>query len=137
MSIQSVAWLATVPLYLDVTVPQGGRVTLDVPADRNACCYVFEGGGEIGAGEPDGTPRAVSAGELAVLEEGSRMTLVGDAEPMRLLLVAKPVGEPVARCGPFVMTTQNEIRQAIDDFRSGALTQDSPNPPRPRTTRAR
>ena len=96
---------------------------LDVTADRNACCYVFEGGGEIGAGEPDGTPRAVRAGELAVLGEGSRVTLVWDAEPMRLLLLAaKPLGEPVARYGPFVVTTQDEIRQAIDDFRSGTLT---------------
>ena len=56
-------------------------------------------------------------------ERGSRVTLVWDAEPMRLLLLAaKPLGEPVARYGPFVVTTQDEIRQAIDDFRSGTLT---------------
>ena len=118
-----VSGVATAPLHLDVTVPQGGQMTLNVPADRNACCYVFEGGGEIGAGEPDGNSQAVRAGELAVLGEGSRVTLVGDAEPMHLLLLAtKPIWEPVARYGPFVMTTQDEIRQAIDDFRSGALT---------------
>ena len=115
--------VATDPTYLDVTVPAGGVVTLPVPADRNACCYVFEGDGTIGACD-DRAGESVQPGELAVLAEGDRVTLTGGAAPLRLLLLAaKPIGEQVARYGPFVMTTQDEIRQAIDDFRAGRFSE--------------
>jgi redox-sensitive bicupin YhaK (pirin superfamily) len=57
---------------------------------------------------------------MGVLSQGDRVTLRTGDEPARAILVAgKPLGEPVAKYGPFVMNTEAEIRQAIDDFRAG------------------
>jgi redox-sensitive bicupin YhaK (pirin superfamily) len=62
----------------------------------------------------------VVAGELAVLGPGDEVRLTGRADRTRLILVAgRPLREPVARYGPFVMNTQAELRQAFEDFQAG------------------
>jgi redox-sensitive bicupin YhaK (pirin superfamily) len=104
-------------LYFDLTVAPGGNLELDVPAEFNVAVYVYEGSPRIGgdAPAPDGT--------FAVLGAGDRITIACDAGapgPARaLVLGGTPLREPVARYGPFVMNTDAEIRQAIDDFRNG------------------
>jgi redox-sensitive bicupin YhaK (pirin superfamily) len=104
-------------LYFDVTLQPGGQVDLDVPADFNVAVYVFEGVMRIAdaTDAPDGT--------FAVLGAGDRLRLACDATaaaPARaLVLGGTPLREPVARYGPFVMNSEAEIRQAIDDFRNG------------------
>ena len=103
---------ATEPLYLDLAIPQGSAVRVPVPVGHNAFAYVFEGAAEIG-----GTSVPKSA--LAVLGPGDGVTLRADAAARLLLVAGKPLAEPVARYGPFVMTTEAEIRQAIRDFQSG------------------
>ena len=121
-----VTGVATEPTYLDVTVPVGRRAQLEIPDGRNAFCYTFEGEGEIGDAT-EGAAQTVRAGELAVLGEGSHVTLGSRTVPLRLLLLAaQPIGEPVARYGPFVMTSHDEIRQAIDDFRNGRFARQTP-----------
>lgn len=104
-------------LYFDVTVHPGGRVTLDVPRDYNVAVYVYDGAGFI-AGEPDASP----SGTFAMLGAGDQVALACATDataPLRaLVLGGTPIGEPVARYGPFVMNTEAEVRQAVDDFRN-------------------
>ncbi len=103
----------TAPLYLDVVLEAGGRATLPVPEAHNAFVYVYEGAVVIG-----GT--RVPAGTLGVLRLGDHVTLEAGATPARAILVAgKPLREPVAKYGPFVMNTPEEIHQAVADFRAG------------------
>jgi hypothetical protein len=109
--------IATSPLYLDVRVPAGRSYEHPVPPEHNALVYVYEGAGEVGG-------ERIESRELAVLsrdgEEGVR--LVATDRPMRaLLLAAKPLDEPMARYGPFVMNTRAEIEQAFEDYRRGTF----------------
>ena len=109
--------VATEPLYVNVALEPGVRYALDVPAAHHAFAYVFEGQVEVG---PPGDARTLHRGELGVLGAGARVELGGGAHGGRLILVAgKPLHEPVARYGPFVMNTEAEIHQAFADFRAG------------------
>jgi quercetin 2,3-dioxygenase len=111
--------IATSPLYLDVTVPAGGRFDQPVPAGMTAACYVFDGTAAIGG---EGA-RTVPAGSLAVLADGDSVAVSAPSGAARfLLLAARPLREPIARYGPFVMTTRDEVAQAFRDFQSGTLT---------------
>ncbi len=108
-----VSGIATAPTYLDVALPAGASASFDLPAGQSAFAYPFEGEADIGN-------RLVPRGTLAVLGAGSRLVLATKAAPARVLLVAgQPLGEPVARYGPFVMNTQAQIRQAIADYQAG------------------
>jgi redox-sensitive bicupin YhaK (pirin superfamily) len=107
--------IVTEPLLLDIAVPAGARVAVPLPAGHNVFAYVFEGEAEIG--EP-GT--LIPRGSAAVLGAGDAALVRGGAPGGRVLLAAaRPLGEPVARYGPFVMTTQQQIREAIADFQAG------------------
>jgi hypothetical protein len=108
-----VSAVATDPLYLDVALPAGASLDVPLPAEDNAFAYVFEGAATI-AGEK------VARGELAVLGRGERFEVEADADGARLVLIAgRPLNEPVAKYGPFVMNTADEIRQAVYDYQSG------------------
>ena len=112
-----VAGIATEPLYLDLQLPAGAAFTQGIPARHNAFCYVYEGSVQVG-----GLARDVAAGHLALLGPGQAVRLAAGAAPGRALLVAGlPLEEPIARYGPFVMNTRQEIQQALDDFREGRL----------------
>ena len=104
---------ATEPLYLDIGLTAGAVFEQPVPEGHNAFAYVYEG--EIAcAGD------TVGKGELLVFGDGDGVRFAGTAAASRLILVAgKPLREPVARHGPFVMNTQEEIAQAVQDFRAG------------------
>lgn len=107
-------------VYQHWTLRPGARVVQPVPADQRAMVYVFDGIARIGPAS-----RSVRAGQLAALGDGDAVELavgVDAAVPAELLLLAgRPLGEPVARWGPFVMNTQQEIEQAIADFRAGRM----------------
>jgi quercetin 2,3-dioxygenase len=106
---------ATAPLYLDVALPAGASFAVDVPAAQTAFLYVYEGSVQVG-GTTVGTSR------LATLSHGARIEFAALGAPARVLVVAAtPLGEPVARYGPFVMTTPDEIEQALEDYRAGRL----------------
>lgn len=107
--------VATQPLYLDARLEAKRRVQVPVPESHNAFVYVYEGELAI-----DG--RQVSRGDLAVLSEGSEVGAAAGVAAARFILVAgKPLKEPVARYGPFVMNSREEIQQAMRDFSEGRL----------------
>jgi redox-sensitive bicupin YhaK (pirin superfamily) len=104
------------PTYLDVTVPLGVTARFPIPAGQTAFAYLFEGAGQIGGQEVDEAP------QLLVLGEGDMMEAAGSYTALRFLLVmGYPLHEPIARYGPFVMNTQEEIRQALQDLRNGTF----------------
>jgi len=113
----AVRGIATSPLYLDVGVPESKKVAQAIPATHNALAYVFEGEGVIGG-------KLVGEGQLAVLSRGEseKVELVTTERAMRLILVAaRPLDEPVARYGPFVMNTREEIHRAFEDYQKGTF----------------
>ncbi len=112
--------IVTRPLYLDVRMNTGARVSLDVATGHNAFAYVYEG--RVAFDDGSGGTQDVGAGQLAVLSDGDAVTATATGSPARfLLLAARPLGEPIARYGPFVMNTREELVQAAEDYRSGRL----------------
>lgn len=106
--------VATEPLYLDIALNAGVALEVPVPQGHNAFAYVFEGEHARVAGE------TLARSELAVFSDGESVQLEAGDTPVRILLVAgKPLREPVARYGPFVMNTKQEILEAVDDLRAG------------------
>jgi redox-sensitive bicupin YhaK (pirin superfamily) len=103
------------PTMLDLTL-DGPRIELELPTGHAAFAYVLEGDAQIGA-----TSTPVGQGHIAVLGEGTGVTLAGRAR--MLLLAGRPIGEPVARRGPFVMNTEAELDQAVLDYRTGRLVE--------------
>jgi redox-sensitive bicupin YhaK (pirin superfamily) len=109
-----VSGVATAPIYLDLAVQPGATITVPLPEGHSAFAYVFEGEAAQVAGE------SLARSELAVLTRGESVSIAGGATPARVLLVAgQPLKEPVARYGPFVMNTTEQIHEAIADFRAG------------------
>lgn len=108
--------VATAPVLLDVRFDRAGTLEHALPPGHNAFVYVYEG--ELAIGE-SGT--RVQRGNIAVLGAGDVARLVADAPGKALLLAGRPIEEPVARYGPFVMNTREELEQAFADYRSGAL----------------
>lgn len=107
----------TEPIYLDIHLPAGASFSTAIPATHNAFIYTYRGSTTVG----DTEVRAQLMGVLSNIQTADGVT-VSAAEPTRLILVAgKPLNEPIVQYGPFVMNTQEEIHQALDDFRSGRL----------------
>jgi redox-sensitive bicupin YhaK (pirin superfamily) len=106
-------------VYQDWSVAEGADVTVTVPRDHQALVYLFEGSVQVG-GADGGRP--VSDGQMALLGSGDAVRFRGVAGGGRLLLLAGvPLGEPVARYGPFVMNNEAEIVQAMQDYQSGRM----------------
>jgi redox-sensitive bicupin YhaK (pirin superfamily) len=108
---------ATAPLYLDVHMPAGASFAQTLPADHNVFVYVYRGAIRIAG-------MAVPSQRMAILNnDGHSDGLVIEAttDAKCLVIGGKPLNEPIAQYGPFVMNTQAEIRQAIEDFRAGRL----------------
>jgi redox-sensitive bicupin YhaK (pirin superfamily) len=101
------------PVYMDVTVPAGEVFDQSVGAGDSAFLFVIDGGLTIGRQGGQLGHRM-----LGILGEGDSVSIKAGTDGARFLLIAgQPIGEPVARGGPFVMNTREEITQAFDDFR--------------------
>jgi quercetin 2,3-dioxygenase len=113
-AVGPVSGIVTAPIYLDIAVDAGAGVDIPLPEGHHAFAYVFDGTDAQVAGEK------LSRSELAVLSKGGSVRIAGRENPARVLLVAgQPLQEPVARYGPFVMNTPEQIHEAIADFRAG------------------
>ncbi len=107
--------IATAPAMFDVALPAGGEAMLPVPANHAVFLYPFEGAITVA-----GSRERVIHRQLAILGEGDAVRVAAVDGQARVLLVAgKPLNEPVARYGPFVMNTAQEIRQAAIDYQAG------------------
>ena len=108
----------TEPLYLDIELAANATFEQLLPPGHNAFIYVFRG--QVLVDES-----CVAQSRMAILAnnpdaDGVRIVA---AQPSRLILIAgRPLNEPIAQYGPFVMNTQDELRQAVEDFRSGSFT---------------
>ena len=112
-----VAGIAADPSYLDVFIPPQTVFNHSLPADHTAFAYVFEGEAEFG--DAASSRHRVSQTKLVVWGEGDYIEASTGDDSVRFLLVsARPLGEPVARYGPFVMNTKEEIEQALADLRN-------------------
>jgi quercetin 2,3-dioxygenase len=104
---------ATDARYFDVELPAGAQFDEPLPAEHAAFIVVYEGGVEV-----QGAP--VDALALAQLGAGDALQVRAKDEGARLLVIAgRPLAEPVAWMGPFVMTTQAELAQAVEDYQAG------------------
>jgi len=103
----------TEPLFLDVHLPAGASFQAAIPGTHNAFIYVYQG--EVVVGDTQVGSR--SMGILSTGADGVTLTAATDAR--LILLAGRPLNEPIVQYGPFVMNTQEEIHQALDDFRSG------------------
>jgi quercetin 2,3-dioxygenase len=102
------------PLYLDVTLPSNTGFEQAVEIGANAFLFVIEGDLAVGPGK-----HPLARRNLGVLGPGDRIAVTaGEAGARFLLIAAQPLNEPVARGGPFVMNTRDEVLQAFDDFRN-------------------
>ena len=102
------------PTYLDVTLPAGELFEQSLQESDNAFIFVIKG--EVNMGEQ---ARLLGKRRLGILSGGERVAITAGNSDSRFLLVAgQPLNEPVARGGPFVMNTQQEVLQAFEDFRN-------------------
>ena len=111
----------TEPLYLDVHFPDRDGVVLmqTIPSTHHAFLYVYRGGLEVVQSD---NHSAVPAQRMAILSNGGEgVVLRAQANTRAILIAGKPLHEPIAQYGPFVMNTREELAQAVDDFRAGLM----------------
>jgi redox-sensitive bicupin YhaK (pirin superfamily) len=116
-----VTGIAANPIYLDVFVPAHASFIQPIERGHTAFAYVFEGEAKFsGDDKEDGT--MISHLRLVVLGDGDYLKVTTGEIPVRFLLVSgKPLHEPIARYGPFVMNTQEEIKQTLRELREGTF----------------
>ncbi len=110
--------IVTDPIYADITLESGADLEVELSGDRNAFVYVYGGDAVFGSGGGMAVPGA----SLGVFSSGELVRGRAGDEGARLLLVAgRPLREPVAWGGPIVMNTQEEIEQALQEYREGTF----------------
>jgi redox-sensitive bicupin YhaK (pirin superfamily) len=105
------------PTLLDAKLAAGARFRHPLPGGHTAFAWMLDGEARFGR---RATP--VRAGQLAVLSRGTELEATAPSGGRFLLIAGAPIGEPVARRGPFVMNTDSELQQAFADYRAGTLT---------------
>jgi quercetin 2,3-dioxygenase len=104
------------PVYWDIHQQTDTVMKERVCLGHNAFIYVYTGSIQI-----EGSEQAISSGQLAVLSDGDSVVITAISDAKYLLIAGKPLNEPVARSGPFVMSSHQELKQAYIDYQSGNL----------------
>jgi len=107
--------VTTEPLYIDAHLDPGSQVSLPLASGHNAFVYVYDGSIAI----VGNSTKMIDRGEIALLGDGRQLAVKSDAGARLILVAGRPLNEPVARYGPFVMNTEDEIRQAVEDLQQG------------------
>jgi redox-sensitive bicupin YhaK (pirin superfamily) len=109
------------PLYMDVSLEPGAEFVLATPADHTAMAYLFEGRARMGHAENPGNE--VSAVRMVIFQGGDQFKArsADDSSARFMFFAGAPFGEQIVPYGPFVMNTEEEIRQALADLRSGTF----------------
>ncbi|SOZ37349.1 pirin family protein [Cupriavidus neocaledonicus] len=109
----------TEPVYLDVELPAGQAFAQALPAGHNAFIYVYRGEVSVGAGDDRAVVEAQRMGVLDNAGQSDGVIVRAETDARFLLIAGRPLNEPIAQYGPFVMNTQEQIYQTLADFRDG------------------
>jgi redox-sensitive bicupin YhaK (pirin superfamily) len=109
--------IAADPVFFDVSMPAGANHIESIPTTHNAFILILSGA--VRVRDAEGNTSNVASNQLAVLQEGNCVQLETDTESRFLLVAGRPMNEPIARHGPFVMNTSEEIEQAYRDYNDG------------------
>ena len=105
------------PIYWDVHQQSGANLQEDITLGHNAFVYVYQGA--INIDDKTDSAQPVTQGQLAVLSDGDSVSISATSDAKYILVSGKPLNEPVARSGPFVMNTREEINKAFYDYQMG------------------
>ena len=103
------------PIYFDVDIEKNKEFNFNLPLTHNSFIYLIKGEIKIG----DKNHKKIKDSTLILLTKGEKLKVKGVTISKFLLISGKPIGEPIARGGPFVMNTKEEILKAIKDYHSG------------------
>ena len=111
---------ATAPIYFDIHFAQAGEITLNLPTEHNAFIYTYRG--EISVGEAQAS-KPVGDTHMGILSNSGDGTvrLSSKTASKCILIAGKPLNEPIAQYGPFVMNTREELMQAFEDYQAGRI----------------
>ena len=107
------------PVYFDIELEKDKEFNFDIPSTHNSFVYLIEGEIKIG----NENHKKVKNSTLILLTKGEKLKVKGITKSKFLLISGKPIGEPIARGGPFVMNTKEEILKAVEDYHSGNFVQ--------------
>ena len=105
------------PVYLDIELKKDKKFNFELPSTHNSFIYLIKGEIKIGKHHH----QKVENSKLILLEKGSELKVFGSTDSKFLLIAGKPIGEQIARGGPFVMNTKQEILQAVEDYHKGTF----------------
>ena len=107
------------PIYFDIEIKKDKDFNFELPSSHNSFIYLIEGEIKIGDKRHD----KVNNSTLILLTKGGKLKVKGITNAKFLLISGKPIGEAIARGGPFVMNTKQEILKAVEDYHSGNFVQ--------------
>jgi|TARA_B000000475_G_scaffold271888_1_gene270977 redox-sensitive bicupin YhaK (pirin superfamily) len=105
------------PIYFDIELKEGKEFNFELSSTHNSFIYLVEGSIKIG----DQAHASIQNSKLIILNKENNLKVLGLKNSKFLLISGKPIGEPIVRGGPFVMNTQAEIKEAIQDFHNGTF----------------
>jgi hypothetical protein len=108
--------IAAAPLYMEVNLDPGASFSIDLPREHTALAYLFDGSAQF-----DHRPESIDAVMMIAFAAGDHVEIKSETGARFMFIAGAPFREPIAPYGPFVMNTQDEIRQAIMDLRSGTF----------------